>query len=176
LLALELEPFDLEINQHLGSYYLVTRQPDRAIEQLHKTLALGPNYYRARILLGIAYGQKKMFAEAIAEFFRASLIEKTPVLSGFLGYAHALAGKKEALDILNDLLEESKQKYVPPYCIALIYTGLGQQNEALEWLQKAFVEHSHWHGWLSLTPELDSLRSDPRFTELLQRRFNGSRY
>ncbi len=175
-IALELEPLDLEINQHLGWYYLLTRQTDRAIEQLHKTLALGPNFYRARILLGIAYEQKKMFSQAIAEFSRAGLIEKTPVLSGFLGYAYALKGGREALEILRDLLEESKQNYVPPYSIALIYTGLGKQNEALEWLQKAFVEHSHWRGWLSLTPELDSLRSDPRFTELLQRTFEDARY
>lgn len=175
-LALTLEPLDLEINQHLGWCYLLAHEPDRAIEQLHKTLALGPEFYRARILLGIAYGQKKEFSHAISQFLRASLIEKTPVLSGFLGYTYAMTGGKEAEQILHDLLEESKQNYVPPYCIALVYTGLGRKNEALEWLQKAFVEHSHWRGWLSLTPELDSLRSDPRFTELLQHRFKEAQY
>jgi DNA-binding winged helix-turn-helix (wHTH) protein/tetratricopeptide (TPR) repeat protein len=175
-LALELEPLDLEINQHLGWCYLLAHEPDRAIEQLHKTLVLGPEFYRARILLGIAYGQKKEFSHAISHFLQASLIEKTPVLSGFLGYTYAMTGGKEALEILHDLLEESKQNYVPPYSIALVYTGLGRKSEALEWLQKAFVEHSHWRGWLSLTPELDSLRSDPRFTELLQRRFKEAQY
>jgi tetratricopeptide (TPR) repeat protein len=175
-LALELEPFDLEINQHLGWYYLLTRQTDRAIEQLNKTLGLGPDLYRARILLGIAYGQKKLFSQSIAEFLRASVIEKTAVLSGFLGYAYAMAGEKEALEILRDLLEKSKHNYVPPYSLALIYTGLGKQDEALEWLEKAFVERSHWRGWLNVTPELDSLRSDSRFTELLQRRFNDGPY
>jgi len=175
-LALELEPLDLEINQHLGWFYLFTHQPDRAIAQLRKTLTLGPDFYRARVLLGIAYGQKQLFTKAIAEFLRAGLIEKTSVLSGFLGYAYAMAGKKEALKILHDLLEEAKQDYVPPYSIALIYTGLGKQDEALEWLEKAFVEHSHWRGWLALTPELDSLRSDPRFTELLRRRFKEAQY
>jgi TolB-like protein/Tfp pilus assembly protein PilF len=175
-LALELEPLDLEINQHLGWYYLLTRQTDRAIEQLNKTLGLGPDLYRARILLGIAYGQKKLFSQSIAEFLRASLIEKTAVLSGFLGYAYAMAGEKEALEILRDLLEKSKHNYVPPYSLALIYTGLGKQDEALEWLEKAFVERSHWRGWLNVTPELDSLRSDSRFTELLQRRFNDGPY
>jgi tetratricopeptide (TPR) repeat protein len=154
----------------------LAHEPDRAIEQLHKTLALGPEFYRARVLLGIAYGQKKEFSHAISQFLQANLIEKTPVLSGFLGYTYAMMGGKEALEILHDLLEESKQNYVPPYSIALVYTGLGKKNEALEWLQKAFVEHSHWRGWLSLTPELDSLRSDPRFTELLQRRFKEAQY
>lgn len=175
-LALELEPFDLEINQHLGWHYLSARQYNLAIEQLQKTVAMGADFYRARILLGIAYVQRRLFSQAIAEFLQAALIEKTPVLSGFLGHAYALAGEKEALKILDDLLEESKHSYVPPYSIALIYTGLGKQDEALEWLQKAFVEHSHWRGWLHLTPELDSLRADPRFTELVERRFKGAPY
>ena len=174
-LALELEPLDLEINQHLGWYYILARQYDHAIEQLQKTLTLGPDFYRARILLGIAYQQKGAFSEAIAEFLNAKLLEKTPVVSGFLGYAFAMAGKKkEALETLAALLEESEDSYVPPYCIALIYTGLGRRDEAFEWLQKASVEHSHWRGWLSFTPELDSLRSDPRFTELLQRTFKDA--
>jgi tetratricopeptide (TPR) repeat protein len=147
-----------------------------AIEQLQKTVALGPDFYRGRILLGIAYGRKNEFVQAIAEFLRASHIEKTPVLSGFLGYAYAKAGQQEALKVLNELLEESRHEYVPPYSIALIYTGLGRQDEALEWLQKAFVEHSHWRGWLSLIPELDSLRSDPRFTELLHHKFKAAHF
>jgi tetratricopeptide (TPR) repeat protein len=175
-LALELDPLDLEINQHLGLHYLFARQTDRAIEQLQKTIALGPDFYRARILLGIAYGRKNEFRQALAEFLRASYIEKTPVLSGFLGYAYAKAGLPEATEVLDELLQERKHEYVPPYSIALIYTGLGRQDEAFEWLQKAFVEHSHWRGWLSLIPELDGLRSDPRFTELLQHRFKAAHF
>lgn len=146
-LALELDPLDLEINQHLGWYYVLTDQTDLAIEQLNKTLALGSDLHRARILLGIAYGKKKLFSEAIAEFLRASAIEKTAVLSGFLGYAYAMAGKREAQDILHYLLEKSKHEYVPPYSLALIYTGLGKEKKALEWLEKAFIEQSHWRGW-----------------------------
>ena len=169
--ALELEPFDLEINEHLGWYYLFARQYDLAITQLLKTLEMGPHVYRARILLGMAYVQKKWFSQAIEEFLRAERLEKTSVLSGFLGHAYAMAGKEEALEILDDLLEQLNHCYVPPYSIALIYTGLGKRDEAFEWLQKAFVEHSHWRGWLRLTPELDSLRSDPRFTELVHHKF-----
>jgi tetratricopeptide (TPR) repeat protein len=172
-LALELEPFDLEINQHLGWYYLFARQYDRAIEQLEKTLTMGQDFYRARVLLGIAYGQKGAFSQAIAEFLKARLIEKTPMLSGFLGYAYAKASEKKALEVLDRLLEESEQSYVPPYAIALIYTGLGNRDEALRWLQKARIEQGHWRGWLELTPELDSLRADPRFIEILQRSFKG---
>ena len=169
--ALELDPYDLEINQHYGWYYLYARQPDLAIEQLMKTLEMGADVYRARILLGMAYMQKKLFSQAISEFLRAGEVEKTPVLSGFLGHAYAMAGRKEAAEILDELLEQYKYSYVPPYSIALVYTGLAKRDEALEWLQKALVEHSRWHGWLRITPELDSLRSDPRFTELMEHRF-----
>jgi tetratricopeptide (TPR) repeat protein len=170
-LALELEPLDLQINMHLGWYYLFARQCDRAIVQLRKTLEMGSDFYRARILLGIAYGQKGAFSRAIAEFLKARLLEETPILSGFLGYAYAMKGEPKAREVLDSLLEESKRHYVPPYAIALIYTGLGNRDEALKWLQKALVEHGQWRGWLDFTPELDSLRSDPRFTELIQGRF-----
>lgn len=146
-LALELEPLDLEINQHLGWLYVLTDQTDRAIERLNKTLALGPDLYRARILLGIAYARKNLFSQSIAEFLRASVIEKTAVLSGFLGYAYAMASKSEALEILDELLDKSKRDYVPPYSVALVYAGLGRQNEAREWLEKAFIEQHHWRGW-----------------------------
>lgn len=170
-LALELDPHDLEINQHLGWYHLAARQYERAIEQLQKTLAMGPDYFRARLLLGIAYGQKGAFPQAITELLRASRLEKTPVLSGFLGYSYAMAGDAKALEVLAALLEEARHSYVPPYSIAIIYLGLGDRDKALEWLERAFVEHSRWRGWLELTPELDCLRGDPRLIEIVQRSF-----
>lgn len=170
--ALDLEPLDPEINQHLGWHYLLAHEYDTAIEQFKKTLALSPNYYRARILLGIAYGQKKQFQQAITEFCRAQELEKTPVLSAFLAYAYAMSGNDKALKILEELLERAKTHYVPPYCFALIYTGLGREDEAIDWLQKAFVEQSHWRGWLRITPEFDRLLTQPRFTELLQQRLS----
>jgi hypothetical protein len=82
-----------------------------------------------------------------------------------------MAGDKKALEVLNELHKKSKESYVPPYSMALIYVGLGRCDEALEWIQRACVEHGHWRGWLELTPELDSLNTDPRFINLLQRSF-----
>jgi hypothetical protein len=83
----------------------------------------------------------------------------------------------EARRLLRDLLKASRQSYVPPYSIAPINTGLGEQGQALEWLEKAFVEHGHWRHWLKLTPEFDKLRSDHRFNQFLQRAgFDGARY
>ena len=171
-LALELDPFDLEINHHLGWHYLKERQYEPAIEQLQKTLSMGPNFYRPRILLGVAYERKKLFSQAIDEFLRAQSLERSAVLSGFLGHTYAIAGNSiEALTILDGLLAESQHSYVPPFCVAIIYAGLGRQDEALDWLQKAFIEQSQWRTWLSLTPELDSLRAHPRFIEMVEHRY-----
>ena len=168
-LALELEPADPEINQQLAWHYLLARQFPQAIEQLDKTLELSPDFYRARLLLGIAYGQKGSFAEAIREFKRANQIEDTPVLSGFLGYAYGMSGnKKEALALLDAMLRKSKRTYVPPYSIALVFAGLNQLEPALQWLEKACVENGRWRGWLMLTPEFDGLVSQERFADLLR--------
>lgn len=168
--AMDLDPLDLDINLYMGWHYLYAAKHKQAIEQLQKTLELGSNFYRARLLLGMAYRQNGEIPAAIMEFERARLLEDTPVLSGFLGHAYALAGKKgEALKLLTEMQEQAKRTYVPPFSIALIYTGLGQYNEAFEWLTKAFVEQSHWRGWLKIIPEFDTLRSDPRFAALLRR-------
>jgi len=169
-LALEIEPLDLLINKQLGEYYLFARQQDQAIEQLNKTLELGPDYYRARHLLGIAYGQKGLFPEAIAELERARQLEDAPVVSGFLGYAYGMAGKtRKALKLVSNMLEQSKRSYVPPYSIALIHAGLGKREETLEWLERAYVEHSQWRTALRLTAEFDKLRGEERFIRISQR-------
>jgi len=71
--------------------------------------------------------------------------------------------------VIADLEELSKRRYVPPYNIALIYTGLGENDRAFEWLQKAYEERSSRLVWLKVVPEVDSLRADPRFQDLLRR-------
>ena len=169
-LALELAPLDLDINMYLGWHYLHVRRVEEAIRQLQKTLELSPNFYRARVLLGMAYGQNGQLRAAIAEYEKAALLADTTILSGFLGQAHALLGQREkAQKLLDMLLKRVNKSYVPPFAIALIYTGLGQRDEAFEWLEKAFIEHSQWQAWLETIPEFDSLSSDPRLADLRHR-------
>lgn len=80
------------------------------------------------------------------------------------------SGKRaEAHEVLTELIKKSEQAYVSAYDIAVIYSGLGDRNHAFAWLDKAVEQHSFWLTWLKLDPRLDPLRSDPRFSHLLQR-------
>lgn len=168
--ALELDPLDLDINLYLGWHYLFIAQYEQAIKQLRRTLEIGPNFYRARLLLGMAYRQKGDIPAAIAEFEKASLLEDTTITPGFLGQSYAVAGRREeALNLLSELLQRARKTYVPPFSIALIYTGLGQKDEAFAWLEKAVIEYSHWRGWFKIIPEFDALRADPRYADLARR-------
>ena len=87
-----------------------------------------------------------------------------------LGHAYAAANQKsEARAILQQLSALSKQKYVPPYPVAVIHAALGGKDEALAQLEKAYDERDSWMDYLGLDPRLDGLRSDPRFAGLLRR-------
>ena len=169
--ALELEPLQLVVGIHLGWHYLYARQYDQAIEQFRKTLELDPAFPQARRYAAWAYLQKGMRPEAIAAL-RAALNsrERDPEIQGELGHALAVAGRRaEALAILEGLGHLSATRYVSPYSVALVHAGLGDRDQALAWLEKAYAERSDYMPYLRLEPMLDGLRSDHRFTALVGR-------
>ena len=111
-----------------------------------------------------------MYEEAIAELLRAIELDGTPRVQAILAYTFAVTGRRsEAERILNELQELALQNYVSPYFRVLIYTGLGERDQALEWLERAYEERSEWLVWLKVDPKLDTLRMDPRFTSLVRR-------
>jgi serine/threonine protein kinase/Tol biopolymer transport system component/tetratricopeptide (TPR) repeat protein len=169
--GLELDPLDLTMNTHLGWHYLMARQDDEAIEQLKRTLELDKSFINARLYLARAYERKGMLLEAITEIQKArDVYGQSQIASGLLGHAHAMAGQRnEALKIVEELSEQSKREHVWPYNIAVIYVGLGERDEALQWLEKAYLEHSDDLIYLKVDPIFDPLRSDPRFKDLLRR-------
>jgi TolB-like protein/Tfp pilus assembly protein PilF/predicted Ser/Thr protein kinase len=167
--ALELDPLDDTINAHLAWHYYYARQYDQAIAQSRKTLELNPNSFWAHYFLGLAYEQKRMFAQAIPEFQQAIAVSSATFAKGALGHAYALLGNRsEALRLLSELKEPSPRGYVPSYNISVVYEGLGEE-QAFQWLEKAYEEHSSWSVYLKVEPRLDPLRSDPRFADLLRR-------
>jgi len=170
--AKELDPLSLAINRELGQIFLFARQYDQATEQSHKTIKMDPNFTYAHLLLGLAYGQKSMYEEALAELHkeRDILGRWDAFVEAYIGVTYALMGKKgEAQQVLDDLMERSKQEYVPSYALALLYFALEKNDQGFLWLDKAYVERDVWLRYLKIDPDFDSVRSDPRFTALLKK-------
>ena len=169
--ALELEPLQLVVGIHLGWHYIYARQYDKAIDQFRDTLELDPTFPQTRRYSAWVYLQKGMHPEAIAAL-RAALnsVERDPEIEGELGHALAVAGRRaEALAMLEGLHNLSSTRYVSPYSVALVHAGLGDRDQALAWLEKAYAERSDYMAYLRLEPMLDGLRSDHRFAALVGR-------
>ena len=169
--AQELDPVSLEKNAGIGEALYYQRRFDQAIEHYQKVLEMDPNSGFVHWALGNAYVGKGKYQEAIAEYQQSiPLSGESPDEPASLAYAYALAGKRqEALKLLEDLKERSKRSYVSPSLIALIYTGLGEKDQAFAWLDKAYDGRDFFLVYLKAEPTFDTLRSDPRFPDLVQR-------
>jgi len=167
--ALELDPLSLVLNAHLAWHYLYARQYDEAIQQCQKTAELDRNYPEAADFRGLAYEQKGMYREAIAELQRAiNLSGGSLHIKAELGHAYAIAGETTpALEILTELISGLAETHISKYDIAVIHIGLGQKDQALETLENAHQERSEWLRYLKVDPRLDPLRGDPRFEKLV---------
>ena len=157
---------------HLAVFYFA-RQYDQAIEQLRKTQELDPNYAQPQRDLVLAYAQKSMYKEAIAEGDkRLAVAPDDRIALAFLGYAYAKAARKaEAQKVLDQLNDLSKREYVPARRRTIIYAGLGEKDRAFEWMEKAYNDRELGVGFgsIKVDPAYDPLRSDPRLADLLRR-------
>lgn len=167
--ALAFDPLDLLINNHLAWHYFYAHQYQLSIEQSQKTVALDANYPRSRMWLAEAYVEMGMYDRAVAELETTlQLTGSGPDYVAALGRAHARAGRhSKARWILKQLTEESR--YVSPYGLALIHIGLGENDTAFEWLEKAYAERSSFMTYLLVDPRVNPIRDDPRFPGLLRR-------
>src|SRR4030095_11521656 len=112
---------------------------DEAIAQQRKTLEMDPGFYYARFNLAEALAAKRTFDEAILEHQKARASNDDPFVLGLLGHAYASSGNKsEALKILDQLQELSKQRYVSAFSFAIVYPALGDNQEALRWLEQSY--------------------------------------
>jgi TolB-like protein/DNA-binding winged helix-turn-helix (wHTH) protein/Tfp pilus assembly protein PilF len=169
--AQELDPLSLVINTNLGFILAGAQQYDQAIEQCRKTLEMDSNFAHAHYRLGQIYILNGMNTAAIPELERAIVLSGgSPRATAELGLAYALLGKRgEALKLANNLKERSKQRYVSPFDFAVIYGGLGEKNQTLEWLEKAYEERSTSLSLLKMSPAFSSLHAEPRFVRLVGR-------
>ena len=172
--ALELDPLSLYENTNFGWYLHKVRRYDQAISQFQMTLEMDPSRLQAHLWLGQVYESKEMYGEAIAEFQKAIGVDGgSPPSLAALAHAYAVSGKRgQALRLLSRLkeLELSKQEYVSAYDLAVIYTGLGEKDQAFKSLERAYEQRDGWMAlWLKTDPRLDPLRADQRFASLLRR-------
>ncbi len=170
-LARELDPLNLMINMAEGVCLNAAEKPDEAIASMQKALELDPNFWPAHKIISDSYMQKGMFPEAIAEARKAKELNGDSVISDVnIAYALAKSGKPaEAREILNELLKMSTERYVPPSSIAAVYNDLGERDEALTLLERAFDARDVDCVFLKVAPGWNNLRNEPRFIELLRR-------
>ena len=167
----DLDPLWLIINVAVGWAFYNARRYEEAIEQLRRTIELEPNYPMTYWILGLLLRETGCCEMAIAEGEKGvKLSGGSPLMRAALAHTFGVAGRiTEARQILDDLTRLAKQRYVAPYFFAGIHIGLGENDRAIEYLEKSYEEHSHWLIYLHIDPSLDGLRDHPRFQELLRR-------
>jgi serine/threonine protein kinase/tetratricopeptide (TPR) repeat protein len=167
----ELDPLSIIINVAIGWASYMDRRYDEAIAQLLRTLELDPNYPMTYWILGLLYRVTGRYESAITAGEKAvALSAGSPVMRAALAHTYAKAGRKsEALQVLDDLTDLAKHKYVVPHFLAGIHIGLREYDRAIESLEKSWEDHSHWLIYLHIDPSMDDLRNDPRFQSLLKR-------
>jgi TolB-like protein/Tfp pilus assembly protein PilF len=169
--ALELDPLSLACNLGVGWSFYYARKYDQAIEQHQKTLEMVPDLPIVLYELGLAYQGKKLYQEALSKFEEAYAISGgEPAAAMLRGHAYALLGRTvEARRELATLEEKSKRAYVPVIYRAFIHAGLNDHDTVFAYLEQAYQDRSNYLIYLAVEPSLDSLRSDPRYQNLMQR-------
>ncbi len=166
--AVELDPLSIAINVDLGvSYYYAGRYQD-GIVQIRKALDLDPNSYYVHSNLGEVLELSGDLPGAIAEYEKSVALDSDPFPLALLGHAQALAGNRAgALKILQQLVASSR--YAPDYSVGLVYLGLGDKRQAMDWLEKSFAKRQPDLNTIRFDPLLKPLHGDPRFEALAEK-------
>ena len=168
--AQDIDPLSLVISADLGNIYVQARQYDKAIEQLRKTIEMDQNFYLAHWLLGMAYEMKGSLREATLSYQTAKQLNDDPWVLSLLAHVSVASGKRDqALKILSELKQISKQRYVSAYGFAIIYAALGEKDQAFQWLEKSYDNGEARITRIKVDPLVDNLRSDSRLADLQRR-------
>jgi Flp pilus assembly protein TadD len=167
--ATSLDPLSLSIGSDLADALCIARLEEESVRQSRSIIEMDPNFALGHYQLGQALTQTRMHDQAIAEFRAAIALGGTrPVFASNLAYVLAISGRKdEARRIVKDLVAKQSQQSPSHSNIALACIGLGDDKEAMMWLEKAY--QSRFNPSILMRPAFDPLRYDPRFQELLRR-------
>jgi tetratricopeptide (TPR) repeat protein len=166
--AIELDPLSTSVRNALGQIYYLSRKFDQAIQEYEKALELDRSDPSLHYYLAGPYEQQGQYEKAIALYKSAvELSDGAPLYLSALGHAYGVAGRhKEALQILDELQNASN---VSQYSLAIVYLGLNQNVQAIDWLEKAFTARNSHMVYINQGPRFDPLRDNERFIRLLQR-------
>ena len=166
--AVELDPFDSMAIGCFGWHELLAGNFQKAAEVSRRALALDASNVWALVVMGWAYEQLGRYPEALSAFKTGKGLSK--LRTAALAHVFARSGNRSAAEeLLSDLLEKSKSQYVSAYDIAVVYLGLGQTDQTLDWLKKAYDEGSGFMPYLNVDPRFKPLHSDRRYQDLLRR-------
>ena len=169
--ARAIDPLSLTVNTALGFQFYLSARSDDQIEQHRRTLELEPDFAIGHWALGLAYAHRRQYVAAISaqrracELTQGNLLMQT-VLARYLAMAGEVASAREMLAALEAARTSAS---VSTYRLAAIYSALGEQERAFEYLDQACEERDHWLVWLKVDPLVADLRSHPRYSELLRR-------
>jgi DNA-binding winged helix-turn-helix (wHTH) protein/tetratricopeptide (TPR) repeat protein len=165
-----IDPLPGLLNVKLGRILYYARRYESALEMCHETLSLNPNLYEAHVIGGQALVRLGRTDEAVESALRARDLMVSIEGLANLGYVYGAVGKRaQAFEVLAELHELSQHRYVPHHMSALVYAGLGDADETLDRLERAYEERSHYMPALATVPVFDGVRDDPRFRSLLRR-------
>jgi TolB-like protein/cytochrome c-type biogenesis protein CcmH/NrfG len=169
--TIDLDPVSPVFNTVRAEIQYHARNYDAAIDQARRTTELYPSYWLPYIWLGSSFREKKMYSDALEQFSRGrKLSGDHPVMIALYGHALGLSGDSAgARKALTDLQHLAQSRYVSSLYFATVYTGLGDKNTALDWLDRAYQERNDRLVYLGAEPIADPLQSDPRYQKLLSK-------
>jgi tetratricopeptide (TPR) repeat protein len=164
----ELDPLSLELQTNRALLDYFAGRYDEAKRRLREVLATDSTDILARWGLGLVAEQQGRSDEAIAIF--EPIVGSSLNRRSSLGHAYGVAGRtREARQVLGELRSAAEDRYVPAYWVALVHAGLGERDQALRYLERAFEERSTVLAYLLIDPRLAALRDEPRFADLARR-------
>ena len=167
--AKALDPLSPFMRGYVALPFYFAHRYDEAIRRLQPVVDLYPNYHQPHSFLALAYEQKGLWAQAAKEMERAYELDQDQDGLAQLGHIYAFSGRtEEARKVLRRLQEMSQRRYVSAYNLAVLYAGLGQKDDAFNWLGKVEDDRSEWFAAVNVDPRLESLHSDSRFANVLR--------
>ena len=170
-LAQELDPISQVINGVVVKRLYLARRYDQAIAEAHKVINTFPDFFLTHQLLGLSYLRKGIYPEAVSELQKAVRYSGGNLITrAYMGYVYGATGDESKAELILDELNEALiDGYIPAITFAFVYIGLGDNDNAISWLEKAYEERYSELIWLNINPIYEPLRSDPRFIDLLKK-------